>query len=297
MLPDLESLRCFVAAAEHRNFRRAAHAVALSPPAFGDRIRRLEDFVSGRLFERSTRRVALTVAGTRLLPEARRLLEEAARLAGIASAGAAAPSFELTLGTRFELGLSWLVPSLPGLERSRPERTLHVSFGDSPDLLSRVRGERIDAAITSARLSSAELKFAPLHEERYVFVARRDLLRRKPLTRAEDAAVHTLIDVDRELPLFRYFLDAAPRAERWAFGRVLHMGGIGAIRARVLDGAGVAVLPAYFVRDDLAKKRLVPVLPRVRLPSDHFRLVWRRGHAHEAELVELAGELRGLALR
>ncbi len=297
MLPDLESLRCFAAAAEHRNFRRAAQAVALSPPAFGDRIRRLEASVAHRLFERSTRRVALTEAGARLLPRARKILEEAAGLSALAGSDGAAAPFELTVGTRFELGLSWLVPSLERLSRRRPERTIHLSFGDSPDLISRVRGERIDAAITSARLTQADLRFAPLHEERYVFVARREILVRQPLERAEQAAAHTLLDVDRDLPLFRYFLDAVPRAERWAFGRVRFLGAIAAIRARVLDGAGVAVLPAYFVREDLMRKRLVPVLTGTRLPADRFRLVWRRGHAAEAALLDLAAELRHIPLR
>ena len=62
-LPDLDSLRCFEAAAVALNFRRAARAVALPPAAFSDRIRQLEDQVGEPLFKRSTRQVALTVAG------------------------------------------------------------------------------------------------------------------------------------------------------------------------------------------------------------------------------------------
>ena len=79
MLPDLESLRCFHAAAQHLNFRIAARTVGLSPAAFGDRIKRLEQTYDTRLFERTTRRVALTPAGERLWPQARRCLDEAAR--------------------------------------------------------------------------------------------------------------------------------------------------------------------------------------------------------------------------
>ena len=82
MLPDLESLRCFDAAATHLNFRAAARALAMSPTAFGDRIKRLEELLGARLFERSTRRVMLTEAGQRLREHARRCIDAAARHSG-----------------------------------------------------------------------------------------------------------------------------------------------------------------------------------------------------------------------
>src|SRR3982751_1647329 len=112
MLPDLESLRCFDAAATHLSFRVAARAVALSPAAFGERIKRLEDQLAAPLFARTTRRVALTPAGHRLVAQARRVLDEANKCRRVALDDAAAVPFELTIGTRFELGLSWLVPAL-----------------------------------------------------------------------------------------------------------------------------------------------------------------------------------------
>src|SRR5687768_3422716 len=128
ILPDLESLRCFEAAAVHLSFRVAAAQVALSPAAFSDRIRRLEEVLDTRLFERTTRRVVLTPAGRRLLPQARRCLEEARRcLDAVREDGTRTP-FEIVLGTRYELGLSWLVPALDGLRDARPERTVHLYF-------------------------------------------------------------------------------------------------------------------------------------------------------------------------
>src|SRR5690606_21366785 len=159
MLPDLESLRCFDAAATHLSFRIGAQAVALSPAAFGDRIKRLEQQLDTRLFARTTRRVALTPAGLRLLPQARRVLEEAARCTHVVHEQELAVPFALTVGTRFELGLSWLTPALPRLQAQRPERTVHLVFGDSPELLARVRNGVLDAAVTSARLTAGGLSY------------------------------------------------------------------------------------------------------------------------------------------
>jgi DNA-binding transcriptional LysR family regulator len=100
-----------------------------------------------------------------------------------------------------------------------------------------------------------------------------------------------------DLPLFRYFLDARSAREVWQFGAVQHLGAIAAVRARVLEGAGIAVLPYYFVRQDLERKRLVRLIPKTKLPSDWFRLVWRSGHAREAELRQIASELCELPLQ
>lgn len=294
-LPDLESLRCFEAAARHLSFRSAAREVSLSPPAFSDRIQRLEESLSRTLFVRTTRRVALTDDGSRLLPHARTLLGEARALV-VAMAGTNAPPIELTIGTRFELGISWLTPILDGLAARAPTRTIHLTFGDSPDLLEKTLKGAIDATVTSARLGNARVSYALLHEERYALVAAPKLVERLPLRRADDARMHTLIDAGEGLPLFRYLRDASPADEPWTFASVEILGAIAAIRLRVLAGAGIAVLPLYLVEPDLARGALVRLLPRRPLESDHFRLVWREGHPKEAELHALAADLRTFPL-
>jgi len=296
---DLESLRCFEAAATHLSFRLAARTVALSPAAFGDRIKRLEEQLATPLFARTTRRVTLTAAGLRLVPQARRVLEEAARCTEVVHQADRAMPFALTLGTRFELGLSWLTTALPQLQARRPERTIHLYFGDSPELIARVRIGLVDGAVTSTRLTTG-VSYEVLHDEEYVFVASTRLIRRRPLARATHAHAHALIDASPDLPLFRYFLDAvAPGRARevWGFARVEYLGTIGAIRMRVLQGAGVAVLPRYFVANDLRARRLARLMPSIALQRDAFRLIWRTGHPREQSLRELAAELAALPIR
>jgi LysR family transcriptional regulator, glycine cleavage system transcriptional activator len=293
-LPDLESLRCFEAAAVALNFRRAARVVALSPAALSDRIRRLEDDLGEPLFHRTTRRVSLTAAGERLLPHARRTLEEARRCLDPGSARP--PPFELTIGTRYELGLSWLTPALSGLRATHPQRRLHLHFGESDDLLGRIRQGAIDCAVSSVRLSMPGLRYELLHLENYALVATPTLLARRPLRRPADAAAHTLLDTLPDLPLFRYFLDVRPAGEHWPFSELECLGTIAAVRYRLLEGAGVAVLPRYFVGPDLARGRLKEPLPRTTLQPDHFRLIWRITHQRDQEIRTLAAELREIPL-
>jgi DNA-binding transcriptional LysR family regulator len=290
---DFDSLRCFDAAATTLNFRAGAGRVHLSPAAFSDRIHRLEDDLGAPLFVRTTRQVELSDAGRRLLPLARELLAGAERLRAVGRGPADRSPYELYVGTRYELGLSWLCPLLTELERARPERMIHLYNGDGPDLVLRLERGDLDAIVASVRLTSPKLSYAALHPEDYVFVSKRPCLKRR-----EDARALTLVDVSRDLPLFRYLMDAVPDAEPWPFARVEHMGGIGNIRRRLFDSDGrVAVLPRYFVQPDLAAKRLVRLLPRAALRSDSFRLVWRTGHPRTAELLALAEELRSCPLR
>jgi DNA-binding transcriptional LysR family regulator len=65
----------------------------------------------------------------------------------------------------------------------------------------------------------------------------------------------------------------------------------------VLEGAGVAVLPRYFVRQDLAKGRLVELMPKVKLPIDWFRLIWRKDHPRQEAMRQLAMDLGQIPLR
>jgi LysR family glycine cleavage system transcriptional activator len=276
MTPSIENLRCFVAAAETRNFRRAARVVALTPAAFGHRIRQLEEQLGVRLFARTTRSVSLTEAGVALAPSARRCLDAAEECVRAARGEVGPAPMELTIGTRQELGLSWLLPEFDALTEERPFLRLQLYFGSGPDLVLRVHTREIDCAITSSRVLDPKLDALRIHREDYVFVGAARLLARLPFRRLEHATRHTLLDATPDLPLFRYWKDAAEKADGVRFAGSVSLGSIEAIRQRVLAGAGVAVLPEYHVRSDLASRKVRRILPDVTPLHDYFRLVFLR---------------------
>lgn len=295
-LPPLDSLRCFVAAAEHLNFRTAARAVALTPAALGQRIRQLEEQLGAALFVRTTRSVRLTDAGLSLLPRARACLGEAAACVRVVRGEDDPPPVELTLGTRFELGMSWIVPTLPRLAAALPRVTLHLHFGSGQEIVDRLRGGLVDCVITSAKVDDPRLIAERLHEERYAFVAAPALLAARPLERPEDAARHVLLDIDARMPLFAYFrhAPAAPALPRFAGHRWLGIGA--AVKARVLAGEGVAVLPLYMIEAELQAGQLRRLFPEVALLIDYFRLLHREHDPHTAVYQALAAELAQLPI-
>lgn len=289
--PTVDQLESFVAAAQWLNFRAAAERVGLSPAAFGQRIRALEDVLQTPLFTRTTRRVELTIAGLALLPEAKRVLDAAdACIASIDSKEP--PRATLTVGTRFELGLSWLVPSLAELETRHPNLELNLYFGASPDLATQLAAHSIDCYVSSIRLSDPNLASEPLHPERYAFVGASALLEQTPLKRPSQARYHCLLDIDPSMPLFRYM----SRSSEFEFGRHRWLGLGAAIVEMVRAADGVAVLPIHMVAPFLETGELVRLFPRARLESDDFRLVFRSADPRRPLFRGLAASLRELPL-
>lgn len=297
MLIDFESIRCFATLAESLNFRRAAQRLALSPAALSDRIRRLEELLGESLFERTTRVVSLTPCGERLLPEVRLLLEGNARFFGLAKSRNVRPRLELLVGLRYELGISWLVPNLPVLDQNAPERTIHLHFGEGPELLDRVNHGLLDGVITSAPIAGSALNHLVLHTEDYCLVGSADLLEHHRVLDAKDAVYHTLLDLTPDLPLFSHFKDHARDGEPWRFKDVEFLGTIGAVRLRILQEAGIAVLPRYFISRDLKEGRLMRIMSHDPMRDDQIRLVWRKDHVRGEALHELGLELMRLKLR
>ena len=297
MLPNTESLRCFEAVATLLSFRAAALRVALSPAALSERIRRLETDLGAVLFLRSSRRVALTAAGERLLPHVRALLEAHARCVDVARDCPARGPLELTIGCRIQLIQSWLVPALPRLGLAQPNRHLNFAVGEVREMANQVRRRELDAFIANSGFADGPLESCPLHEEHFVLAGARSLVERLPLRNPGDAMAHVLVDMTASLPLSRYFLNAAGGSSRWHFQRIHLLGTLAGVRLRVLQGGGVAVLPSYFVAQDLEKGRLVRLLREVPLQNDWFHLVWRRDHPRAADLRSLGEELGRIPLR
>lgn len=298
MLPSIDSLRCFTAAAKLLNFRAAARSVALTPAAFGQRIKQLEEQLGAPLFQRTTRSVRLTESGLALLPAAERCLLAAAECVRVGAAGSRSLApMDVTIGTRHELGLSWILPQLDALTKAQPWLRLHLYFGSGADILLRVRSMEIECCVTSSRLVDPKLDSLRLHREDYVFVGATALLEKKPLKRAEDAKEHTLLDTDETLSLFRYFRDAPGGGDHLQFAHAVRLGTIEAIRTRVLQHAGVAVLPEYLVRKDIASGKLTKILPSVALVHDFFRLVFRADDPRRPIYEQIAKQMSATPLK
>jgi DNA-binding transcriptional LysR family regulator len=204
------------------------------------------------------------------------------------------PPASFTIGTRFELGMSWILPSVVDMRRERPNWSIDLYFGSGPDILDRLRAGQVDCVITSAPIAEREWAAEFLHPERYTFVGAPDYLEEKPFDDRWDSEHHQIVDVDASLPLTRYLTSAVGEME---FESVWLAGTGAAMRRLVLDGHGVCVLPEYMVEDDIEQGRLVELLPDEELLEDSFRLLYRASSPLAGVFQLLADYMRERPLR
>jgi DNA-binding transcriptional LysR family regulator len=146
-LPDLESIRRFVAVADELHFGRAAARLGIAQPALSKTVRQLERRLGVTLLERTSRAVALTEAGLVLRREARVALEAvSAAAARTRRAGTSEPRLVLALKPGGDAGL--LPAILAAYEAERGVLPAEVAFGAEPARL--LRDGQADAALLYA---------------------------------------------------------------------------------------------------------------------------------------------------
>ena len=144
---ELHQLRYFVAVAERRHFTRAAAALGVAQPSVSKQIRRLEADLGDALFDRTAGGVALTDAGTVLLPWAKRVLADLdaarAEVVGLASLEGG----RLSVGATPSVSTVLLPPILAEFHRAHPGVSLTVQEAGSRELVARLEAGDLDLAL------------------------------------------------------------------------------------------------------------------------------------------------------
>jgi DNA-binding transcriptional LysR family regulator len=167
---ELRHLRYFVAVAEELHFRRAAERLHVAQPAVSEQVRKLEQELGVRLFDRTQRSVALTVAGAALLEEARHVL----RHAEVAQQAARNAGDRATMRLR----IGYLADSLPGnvpralrqVAVSTPSVQVDLETGPALRLIEELRARRLDVVVAALPAPTNGLRVTPLCDQHAVAV-------------------------------------------------------------------------------------------------------------------------------
>ncbi len=128
---DSQLLEAFIAVAEKCSFSEAAESIHLTQPAVSKRIATLEELLETRLFDRISRTVVLTEAGSALLPRARRILQEIADTRQVINDLSGEVGGRLRLAISHHIGLHRLPPTLKVFSQQFPKVVIDVDFMDS----------------------------------------------------------------------------------------------------------------------------------------------------------------------
>jgi DNA-binding transcriptional LysR family regulator len=165
---DLQHLRYAVAAADHGSLRQAAEALLLRQSTLSRCIRRLEELIGMRVFERSSGGVRATQAGRDFLRMARSILEQMDTLVTSAYCTGRGEAGRLAIGFYTSLSAGNLRATLLDHAQRFPQIEVRLAESSRTRLVTALRNGAIDVAIVTGETPLLDSKAAPLWSERIV---------------------------------------------------------------------------------------------------------------------------------
>lgn len=152
---DIARLKAFIVVAEQLSFRKSAEILAMSQPPLTRLIAALEEELDTRLFDRTTRSVALTGAGVLLLREAREIVAAMARIETEVRAAGKMKKGGLKIGFSRTAFMARLPAIIDAFQARFPKIQLDLQEESGPEIIRRVQDGRFDAGFVEG-ISSAE---------------------------------------------------------------------------------------------------------------------------------------------
>lgn len=288
-MPTLQQIRYLVALSDTLHFRKAAEACHVTQPTLSAQLKELERDLGVELVERSRARVIMTGTGLEIADLGRRVLRDVDEMRAIASAGRALFQSTIRIGVVQSLGSYFLPLIVPDLHRDHPKLGLYLREGLPATLLRWVDEGELDLLFFPLPVPGSDLDALSLFREPIHVVAPLD--HRLAAEEAIDPIMlkgETILSLEPGHKLYEQV-----RALADDYGARLSQDFAGTsldtIRQMVAMGMGISLMPALYVKSEVAHQDLVVARPfRQRQPSRTIGMIWRRGTAREVEFRALA---------
>jgi len=271
----LRELRAFAAAARRLNFSRAALEVGCTPSVLSRRIAALEEAAGGRLFLRTTRRMALTARGEQLLAQWQRMERVMVDLAAGLRPPEGALAGRLCVHLPSNYGRYRVAPLLAAFLCEHPQVRIEAAYDDAyVDMVA----AKVDLAVRVGRLQDAQLVARRVGTMRvFLCASPAYLASAPPLREPADLKSHRCIAFSglRTGTLWQFSRGRQRRSVR--VDPVLSCNDAQAVRDAALGGVGIGLQGDYMADALVAEGRLVEVLADWQLPAMPIHLLWLPG--------------------
>ncbi|NBS47116.1 MAG: LysR family transcriptional regulator [Betaproteobacteria bacterium] len=252
----LTELRYIVAVAREKHFGRAAEACFVSQPTLSVAIKKLEDELEVKLFERSANEVAVTPLGEEIVRQAQGVLEQAAAIKEIAKRGKDPLAGPLKLGIIYTIG-PYLLPDLVRqcIQRT-PQMPLMLQENFTVKLLEMLRTGEIDCAIMAEPFPDTGLALAPLYDEPFMAaLPAAHPLAQADAVRSEELKSETMLLLGNGHCFRDHVLEVCPEFARFSSNaegirKSFEGSSLETIKHMVAAGMGVTLVPRLSVPAD-----------------------------------------------
>ena len=288
----LTELRYIVAVARERHFGRAAEACFVSQPTLSVAIKKLEEELDIKIFERGGSEVSVTPVGEDIVRQAQSVLDQAGAIREIAKRGKDPLAGALRLGIIYTIG-PYLLPELvKHTIELYPQMPLMLQENFTVKLLEMLRTGELDCAIMAEPFPDTGLATAPLYDEPFVVAlpAAHPLAGRESIS-AEELKRETMLLLGTGHCFRDHVLEVCPEFARFSSNaegmrRSFEGSSLETIKHMVASGMGVTVVPALSVlRDATPHLRFVPFSEPV--PTRRVVLAWRRSFTRYEAIAAL----------
>lgn len=297
----LTELRYILAAAREGHFGRAATSCHVSQPTLSMGIKRLEDELGLKLFERSTHEVRVTAEGQAIIEQAQKVLEEAERLTDIAKHGQDPLEGPLRVGAIYTIGPYLLPKLIPSLHELAPRMPLLIQEDFTSRLREKLRHGELDVIIIALPFNEAGVETLSLYEEPFsVLLPKEHPWAERELINSQELAELDLLLLGPGHCFRDQILQACPDCNRsanrsGALQKALEGGSLETIRLMVSSGIGATVLPcsALIERED-SNTRILPFDDSA--PRRRVALAFRQSFHRKASVQILAKAIANCSL-
>ncbi len=290
---NLRDLRYFVALADTKHFGKAAERSYVSQPTLSAQIKKLENYLGVQLIERHPRRVALTEAGQKILPIARRILEESDEIISIARNEHDPLSGKLKVALIPTIG-PYLLPLVARkLRKQLPKLKLMLYEYQTQPLLEKLRNGEIELGILALPVALDGLEAAELYEENFtVAVPNGHPLAKRSTVRLDDLTGETLLLLEDGHCLRDQALDVCSRVDVKEADEY-RATSLETLRQMVAAGLGVTLLPELATRGPFGSGQGLTVKSFAKpIPTRTVGAVWRKGSSRTAAIQAVCDVIR-----